>query len=393
MKIVLTMISIWEQESFYRDTDVLIAGGGLMGLWTAYELTRKRPGMKVTICEALPVPALASTRNAGFACFGSPGELWSDRETMGEDAMWQVVEMRYKGIGKILRVFDHSKIGFEPSGGYELYDEDPKWNGEALSDKLEQLNKGFLDISGEKNMYATCTHQMEPMGINGFAAMAGNRKEGGLHSGKLVMALQAMVRQQGVVYLEGHTLQPDAAQRPNLWWLQNHRQEAPIPLKAKAVIWATNACLGKLKGMEPTVTPARGQVLLSPPVEGLKLFGTFHYNEGYYYFRNLGNRLLIGGARNLAFEEEATLVDMPTEKIRQHLSDFIQAKFPQVAAMLGKSGWVNWAGIMGMSEHKLPVVRQVEPGQWVAFSCNGMGVALTPIMGEEAANQVIAAIG
>ena len=184
------MISIWEQESFYRDTDVLIAGGGLMGLWTAYELTRQKPGLKVTICEALPVPALASTRNAGFACFGSPGELWSDRTTMGEDAMWQVVEMRYKGIQKILSVFGPAAIDFEPSGGYELYDLNPEWNGQGLEEKLEVLNKGFYHIAGVQNLYSNCTQTMERFGIAQFAAMAGNKFEGGLHSGKLVMALQ-----------------------------------------------------------------------------------------------------------------------------------------------------------------------------------------------------------
>lgn len=390
MKIVLTMISIWEQESFYRDTDVLIAGGGLMGLWTAWELTKQQPGIKVTICEALPVPALASTRNAGFACFGSPGELWSDLQTMGEDAMWQVVEMRYKGIQKILNVFGPAAIGFDPSGGYELYDPNPEWNGDGLQEKLELLNKGFYRISGLQQVYTNCSSRMEQFGITHFAAMAGNSIEGGLHSGKLVMALQQLVRQQGVVYLEGHAILSSSKSKTNLWMLQDNRNGAFIQIKADAVIWATNALLSNFAGMEPAVRPARGQVLLSPPVEGLKLFGTFHYDEGYYYFRNLGDRLLIGGARNHAFAEEETTVDLPTEKIRGHLEDFIREKFPQVAPLLGQKGWLNWAGIMGMSAQKLPVVKEIEPGEWAAFACNGMGVALTPMVGEEVAKQVIA---
>jgi len=386
------MISIWEQESFYRDTDVLIAGGGLMGLWTAYELTRQKPGLRVTICEALPVPALASTRNAGFACFGSPGELWSDLQTMGEDAMWQVVEMRYKGIQKILSVFGAAAIDFEPSGGYELYDHNPEWNGDGLQDKLELLNKGFYPISGVKSMYANCTNAIEQFGLASFAAMAGNSIEGGLHSGKLVMALQQLVRQQGVVYLEGHAILSSSKSKTNLWMLQDIRKGDYKQVKANTVIWATNAWLSQQAGMQPTVTPARGQVLLSPPVEGLKLFGTFHYHEGYYYFRNLGNRLLIGGARNHAFAEEETTVDLPTKKIRGHLEAFIREKFPQVAPLLGQPGWQNWAGIMGMSAQKLPVVKEMEPGQWAAFACNGMGVALTPMVGEEVAKAVIFAL-
>ena len=386
------MISIWEQESFYRDTDVLIAGGGLMGLWTAWELTKQQPGIKVTICESLPVPALASTRNAGFACFGSPGELWSDLATMGEHEMWQVVEMRYKGIQKILNTIGPAAIGFEPSGGYELYDLNPEWNGNGLEEKLEVLNKGFYRISGLQQVYTNCTNRMEQFGINHFAAMAGNTIEGGLHSGKLVMALQQLVRQQGVVYLEGHALISSSKSERNNWLLQNTRSQEYTSIQAKAVVWATNAWLSQQAGMQPAVKPARGQVLLSPPVKGLKLFGTFHYDEGYYYFRNLGNRLLLGGARNMAFASEETLLDTPTEEIRTHLETFIRAKLPQVAALLGQAGWQNWAGIMGISDQKLPAVREIAPGEWAAFACNGMGVALTPLIGEEVAAAVISAL-
>ena len=113
------MISIWERETYYRDVDVLIAGGGFMAMWTAYELMQRNPDLKITIAEASPVAALASTRNAGFACFGSPSELWSDLHTMGESTMWQVAEMRYKGIEKIRRIWGDIAIGYDPIGGYE----------------------------------------------------------------------------------------------------------------------------------------------------------------------------------------------------------------------------------------------------------------------------------
>ncbi len=49
--------------------------------------------------------------------------------------------------------------------------------------------------------------------------------------------------------------------------------------------------------------PVRSQILLTEPIENLKLKGTFHYDEGYIYFRN---RILLGGARNLDFQTEET---------------------------------------------------------------------------------------
>jgi gamma-glutamylputrescine oxidase len=89
-------LSVWEKESFFEHQDIIIVGSGLVGLWSALELKEKHPRLKITILERSMVPAGASTRNAGFACFGSPSELLHDKEISGEDRMWRIVEMRYK---------------------------------------------------------------------------------------------------------------------------------------------------------------------------------------------------------------------------------------------------------------------------------------------------------
>ncbi|MGC4234401.1 MAG: FAD-binding oxidoreductase, partial [Niabella sp.] len=67
----LQQISIWEAETFYAPQDIIIVGAGFTGLWTAFYLKQKYPSKKITIIERGPVPAGASGRNAGFACFGS----------------------------------------------------------------------------------------------------------------------------------------------------------------------------------------------------------------------------------------------------------------------------------------------------------------------------------
>ena len=65
------MLSFWEKDSYYADTDIVIIGAGLMGLWSAYELKKAAPSLSITILEKNATPLGASTRNAGFACFGS----------------------------------------------------------------------------------------------------------------------------------------------------------------------------------------------------------------------------------------------------------------------------------------------------------------------------------
>lgn len=386
------MISIWEQETFYRDTDVLIAGGGLMGLWTARELLQANPGLKITIAEAMPLPALASTRNAGFACFGSPSELWADRELMGESEMWAVAERRYRGIGKIRQVFGDAAIGYDPVGGFEVYPEDAAWNGEALAEKLALLNKGFKSITGLPETYSVRTADLEGFGMTGFAAMAGNTIEGGVHSGMLVNALLGAVRTAGVQTLTGHKVAAIDGEAGNFHVRLSIADGREAVVACRAVVWATNAKLSAAGANLPAVVPARGQVLLSPPIEGFKTKGTFHFDEGYYYFRNLGNRMLLGGARNKAFAAEQTHEAIPSAEIQGHLRAFILQHFPQVAAQINAPGWMQWAGIMGISADKKPMVKEIAPGIWAALACNGMGVALTPLVGEEAAAAVIAAL-
>ena len=383
------MISIWERDSFYGETDVLIAGGGLMGLWTAHDLLQMRPTLRITIMEALPVPALASTRNAGFACFGSPSELWHDRRTMGEDAMWQVVEQRFKGIQKIRSTFGDAAIGFEPCGGYEVFEAGSDWQGEKLAEKLDSLNRGFQEITGQDAMYTDRTADLGQFGLSGFAAMAGNSIEGALHSGKLVKALVNNLMQAGVVYLAGHRVLWADAEGGRQKALIARSDGMQLEMISGQILWATNAGLSQHPDLKDTVLPARGQVLLSPPIEGLAMHGTFHAEEGFYYFRHYANRLLIGGARHLALEVEQTLEDEPSAPVGDHLRAYIRRHIPQAIQAIGAAGWMHWAGIMGKSAGNKPFVKEIGPGQWAAFACNGMGVALTPVVAGMAARQMI----
>jgi hypothetical protein len=51
----------------------------------------------------------------------------------------------------------------------------------------------------------------------------------------------------------------------------------------------------------------------------LDIKGTFHLDRGYYYFRNIGNRILLGGGRNLNFDEENTTEFAQTEIVQNKL--------------------------------------------------------------------------
>lgn len=366
--------SIWEDESIFCRNDFLIIGGGLAGLWCAYELQLKYKQARILILERGAIPTGASTRNAGFACFGSPTEMIYDAAVMGEDKMWSTVEMRYKGILKIRKVFGDAVIDYDPCGGYECLKNE---QAAQVDERLNWLNKGMEAITGKEKCFNWSNEKLDRFGLKGFDKMIENDMEGGLHSGKLVLALQQYLQSKGVLILSGIevlNVEKDANYYRVITTLNQ-------TFTSTNLLYCTNA-FGQQLLTGPVVTPARGQVIVTSPIEDLKFKGTFHYDEGFYYFRNVGNRVLLGGARNKSFETENTTAFDVTDIIQEELIRFISEHI-----LPGKQFTIThqWSGIMGFTANKEPIVEKVDDNAYAVIACNGMGVALTPVIAENVA--------
>ena len=135
------------------------------------------------------------------------------------------------------------------------------------------------------------------------------------------------------------------------------------------------------------VSPARSQVLITSPVEQLKLNGVFHYEEGYFYFRNVGNRVLLGGGRHLDFEKEATDEFGITQKIQRKLDRLLRTKI-----LPGKKYTIEhrWSGIMGLGKEKKPIIKKLSKNVVAAVRMGGMGVAIGTLVGELAVKELTA---
>jgi glycine/D-amino acid oxidase-like deaminating enzyme len=130
---------------------------------------------------------------------------------------------------------------------------------------------------------------------------------------------------------------------------------------------------------ELDIVPARGQILVTSEIKNLPWKGSFHSDEGYYYFRNIGKRVLLGGARNKAFIEEQTTDMQTSEFIQKHLERYLE----DVILPYRKGQYHidhRWSGIMAMGSEKMPIVKEVKPNIFCAVRMSGMGVALAPIV-------------
>jgi gamma-glutamylputrescine oxidase len=374
-------ISIWEKESFYAPKDVIIVGSGLVGLWCAWYLKKNDPDISIAIIDRGIIPTGASTRNAGFACFGSVTELVEDASRFGEDNMLQLVEMRYKGLQRIRKVFKDPVINFDLCGGYELFPLNDTRQRSELEHETERLNKLLHDITGKKRTFKEASKKINDLGLHHVDYLIENKLEGHLHSGKLCQALLQAVQGMGVTVLNAIEISGFEKVNDNVVLYTNQLMH----LKAGKVLICTNAFARQLLP-DLNIVPARGQVLVTSPIENLPLKGTFHYDAGYYYFRNLGNRVLLGGARNKAFEEEETTELNVTDKIQQELEYFLSTYIlPGYEYQITD----RWSGIMGMGNEKLPIVKEVSPQVFCAVRMSGMGVALSPVIGEQVGKMLI----
>jgi glycine/D-amino acid oxidase-like deaminating enzyme len=158
-----------------------------------------------------------------------------------------------------------------------------------------------------------------------------------------------------------------------------------VPFRAAQAVVCANGLTRQLVP-EAGIAPARGQVLVTEPLKELPWRGCFHMDEGFIYFRNInspeGQRVLLGGARNVATAAEDTDDLEITRTIQSRLEELLRD-----VILPGKAPAVEhrWAGTMGFSQEKLPIVKRVSPRVSVAFGCNGMGVALGSLIAQEAA--------
>lgn len=368
-------VSFWEQDAML-DADFIVIGGGIIGLQTALELRQREPHASIVVLERGLLPSGASSRNAGFACFGSLTEILADIEELGQDAAVALVERRWRGLNRLRARMDDAALGFECFGGSELLLEK---HLPAL-EQLDSLNAILYGLFGQ-NIFAL---DMEGLQRCGFGpqvkAMVFNPLEAQIHSGRAMRSLAKLAARQGIEIHTGAevTSLDDAGAQVQA----TTGGERPLTFRAARVALCTSGVTAKLLP-ECGIVPGRGQVVVTTPIAGLPWRGTFHMDEGFYYFRNVGDRVLLGGGRNLDFDAEQTSDMALSGKIQAALEALLHETI-----LPGQKFEIEhrWAGIMGFTEQGMPQVRMASERVAVGFGCNGMGVALSADIAAETAN-------
>jgi gamma-glutamylputrescine oxidase len=361
-------LSWWEYEHLLKDVDHTVVGCGIVGLSTAIELKSAQPACKVLVLDKKKSPLGASTKNAGFACFGSISEILDDYNSYGQETCIKLIRMRWQGLSILKSRIPAKKMMYESKPGAEIFTDNVE--KEFYKNKLAWVNSLVAPIVGIEDCFYF------NKGRFGFQII--NKLEGSLNPQMMIRELELIARKLGVIFLSGIEVEEinfeDKFLTTNL---------GRIDYNKLAV--CTNGFSRRLLPLQD-IKPARNQVLITNRIPGFGLDNCYHMNKGYVYFRAYDGRLLIGGGRHLDKTGETTEDLETTEFIISYLSDLISNSIlPGINYKIEHS----WSGILGVGGSKLPIVKKLDENVTIAIRMGGMGVAVGSFIGKVAVSTIL----
>lgn len=381
--------SYWEVRGTLEANDVVVVGAGIVGLTAATAWKRAMPRASVLVVDSDAFSGGGTTRNAGFACFGSPSELAADREVLGDARALELVRMRVEGLEMLRNRFGDEALGYVGCGSHELLGVEggsgpgpgPGGGDGWTAARLDELNDWIAPVTGSGRAF----EWREPRDVARRLGVDADRvggliaipAEGALETDRLAAALEGEARAAGVKIVRGIRVawvEPGAA---GVRW-HAHRSGTPpsegTTCAAGTLLVANNAFAGQLLGdsglQVPDVAPIANRVLVTHPIPGWTTEGTFHAESGYLYARAIGNRLLVGGGRHWVpdgRDHDARLLEWAGR-----VWPGVRSATPSYA----------WNGTLGIGAAREPILTTWAPGIHVAVRLGGMGVAIGTALGE-----------
>lgn len=371
----IQQLSFWERREYFENIDFLVIGSGIVGCATAIHLRKRFAAAKIVILERGYLPSGASTKNAGFASFGGPVELMDDLKNNDPKLVWDTVQARYEGLQYLKAIIGEKEMDFQQHGGWDIIKKGDDALAKEVMSILPYMNEEMQRITKIPDAFKFSPNKQKDFGFEGVAGLFNIQLEGQIDTGKMMKRYHQLLGEQGILLLAGIEVKELE--------LSLKQVETNIgTIKYENICIATNGFTKQLLPDED-VLPARAQVLVTSPIEKLAFKGTFHYDFGYYYFRNFGNRILLGGARNTDILGETTYDLSITQPIQNHLKDLLSNMIvPHTDYQIA----YQWSGIMGMGKSKHPIVKKITDSAAIGVRLGGIGVAMGTNIGKKMAD-------
>jgi glycine/D-amino acid oxidase-like deaminating enzyme len=323
--------------------EVVVIGGGVMGVSTAYWLARR--GADVLLLESRRLAWGASGRNGGFM-LGSHTSLEQARAVMQEEGI----------------VADYDEPGHL-----------------ALASSLDVLDQMQQEVAARPQTAipvkvidrAECEELLR-LRIN--ARFRGGRwmaRAATIHPTRFVYGLaSAAVRRGARVVQATAALSVTRARRGDAIEVTTTSGR----IRARHLVLACNVGTAQfLPELRKVLTPARGQMLSIRPLKPFFHVGLAVDWGTVYWRQSTDGTIVLGGYRNLDTAKETSARLALNPQIQRALSDFLPEAFPDFPASFTVSR--RWAGIMDETTDGNPIVGHWPdiPNLWIVAGFGGHG--------------------
>lgn len=366
-------VSIWQANGTQpvREADFLVVGAGLVGCSAAWFAAQA--GRHVTITEARDLALGASSRNAGFMITGLDIYYHTAIEHYGHQTvrdLWALSRTTHQYLRQFIQAAGGVQV--DPCGSMLLAESD------AEARELEQAARA-MERDGIDMVY----HSRDPLG-RGYCAAVEQPHDAAVQPYQLVEAIYRLSGAELIASNEVYRITQDDAETVTVYTRQ-------YVFKARHVMLCTNAYSPHIDPyFVGKVIPTRGQCLVTAPLKDGPVLNTCGYSDyGYMYYRDtFDGRLLVGGGRKQhTWLENNTTDDRVTDPVQRTLEAYLRARFPEIDAPVEQ----RWAGIMGFSVDKLPLVGTLPDKPRVGFAVGftGHGLAMGAGTAERAVDHLL----
>lgn len=362
-------VSYWldrTSDANRKNFDVVIIGGGITGMSTAYWLNQEDPSLKIVIIEKSRLGYGASGRNAGFVTCGSVEHFNRMIGKHGlEEALeiWRFSEKNLHLLMENIIQGEESEIEFKKGGTFSLA---------ALENEFSELKK-VADVMGSLKIPIEVYSGDEVRKRVGAINFVGGIKYVDDAYTNPIKLLKKMMTKTNVTLMEMTEASGVIAANRGSRIVKTDNGDIECAL----VVYALNGYASIMnKFFNDKVYPTRAQILMMEKVPHF-MEGPCYANFYLDYFRQMPTgELLIGGFRQLEKATEVGYSDHITDVIQNALHEFVSNHLPQFN---GKKVTHRWSGVMGFSGDGQPIVGSLPEDPQVFFAGgytgHGMGLA------------------
>lgn len=349
------------------DAGFAIVGGGLAGLSVALSLAERGRGAEVVLLEAERIGWGASGRNGGLASAGFTRSLAEIERRLGRERARALFVMSCEGLALLRRRIERYAIACEPVPGVaevSWFDDAAAWARE-----VETTNR----VYGRRLEFWPKARVREVWRTQRYFAAAFDPD--GLHLDPLALCrgLAATAAAAGVRLFEQT---PVAGLR---------RAGGRLLLESpRGRVYADHVILcSSVYGHPPdrrlarALVPVASRIIVTEPL-GSRLealikapFAVFDDRMATGYWRPVAEGRLLWGGGVVLFEQASSIERAMRRELVKVFPELADVRFD-----------FAWSGRMGFARHRMPVVRELEAGLWVATAFGGQGLNTSAMAGE-----------